>query len=106
MVRWIQFHQEADGEDTISFAWIITVEAIHSLGGFLDVSLFLLTRRDLLLFGNIRAPVVLDPVADTDGCNVEFYPLGRLPSPEQTQELELPDENSRASLMLGPGADE
>ena len=95
VVRWIQFSQEDRGKGVISASWIITVEAIHSLGGFLDVSLFLLTKRGLLLFGNSRAPLVSgeEKPPDEDEENEKFYggaPLGRLPSLAQAPAWDLP----------------
>ena len=70
VVRWIQFGQETKGKNYFSPTSTLTVESVFHLGGFLDVSLFFLLPRDLLLFQvrNTHARVLVEeePI-DTTG---------------------------------------
>jgi len=80
--RFIEFHQEDIGQqDHVPPAWTFFGESVYRLSGILNVLLFLLTRRGLLLFGNDPPANEVSFDEKPDGVR-DSTALGRLPSLE------------------------
>jgi len=96
IVRFIEFHQQDKHQDHVPTAWVFFSYSVYLLSGILNVLLFILTRRGLLLFGNIHGSTLSDrclscgnPSGVYNGMSMGT--LGRLPSLDEAS-LQLPRE--------------
>jgi len=102
VVRFIEFSQENKGQpDHIPVAWIFFSGAIYWLSGIINVLLFILTRRGLLLFGDDH-PTLNEQIPLANLTNESLnggQQTGRLPSVDEA--ASLPEEgNGQQDALL------
>jgi hypothetical protein len=102
VVRFIEFSQENKGQqDHVPPAWIFFAESIYRLSGILNVLLFILRRRGILLFDEDPAtPNGQEPLSESSNASLnrgkvdEAQETGRLPSVDEPTSWQMEERNN------------